>query len=243
MSLRMNIYGSSLTSFKQVLGSKDSAVLEGATECLSAAYGSHPETLAKAKAWLRTLIEDGFPLRQDREPPSEPGDGGLLTVHMETDIHAFVVHCLVRAIACDDHLDLAEESSKWAHPAVESLSRDLWNCGFTRSERRITHSKQSIVDYHNWMRKLVNGGPLFGDDFRSQWEIYSFFTNQELAFIIPIFQAALEFGGPVPDNVPDHLKDRVQTRLSEGAKRFLGDLIKWFVQIQEAGQDAFIMWW
>jgi hypothetical protein len=239
----MNIYGSSLTSFKHVLGSKDAPVLEAAMEWLTDAYPRDPDLLTKAKAWLRTLIEDGFPLRQDREPLSEPVDGALLIVHMETEMHAIVVYCIVQAIATEDHLHLAEESSSWAHPAVESLSRDLWNCGFTRSERRITHSKESIVDYHKWMRKLVNGGPLFGDDFRSQWSFYSFFTNQELAFIIPIFQAALEFEGPVPDNIPDHLKDRVQTHLSEGAKRFLGDLIKWFGQIQQAGQDAFIMWW
>jgi hypothetical protein len=242
MSLRMNIYGTSLTSFKQVIGSKDSAVLEEATACLSAAYEREPEILTRAKAWLRTLIVDGFPLRQDRKPPSEPADGGLLTMHMETEMHAFVVHCIVRAIATDDHLNLAEESDTWAHPAVGSLYRELSDRGFTRSEH-ITHSEQSIIDYHKWMVKLVNGGPLFGDDFRSNWSFYSFFTNQELAFIIPIFQAALEFEGPMPDNIPDHLKDRIQTHLSERAKMFVRDLIKWLGQIHEAGQDAFIMWW
>jgi len=242
MSLRINIYGTSLSSFKEVLGSKNAEVLEAAMSWLTDAKFDEPE-FTRGKAWLRTLIEDGFPLRQDREPPSEPADGGLMTVQAETEMHVHVMYCIIQAIATDDHLNLAEESSTWAHPAVESLSRELWNCGFARSEGRIKHSKQSIEAYHKWMRKLVNGGPLFGDDFRSHWSIYSFFTNQELAFIIPIFQAALEFQSPVPDNIPDHLKDRIQTRLSEGAKRFVGDLIKWFGQIHEAGQDAFIFWW
>jgi hypothetical protein len=31
--------------------------------------------------------------------------------------------------------------------------------------------------------------------------------------------------------------------LSDTGKKFVGDLIKWFGQIQQAGKDAFILWW
>jgi hypothetical protein len=31
--------------------------------------------------------------------------------------------------------------------------------------------------------------------------------------------------------------------LSQGGKAFIADLIKWFSQIQQAGQGALIFWW
>jgi hypothetical protein len=73
----MNVYGWSLPSFRQVLGSKDSAVLEKATALLSKTLPKEPG-LSKAKAWLATLIERGFPLRQGRQPPSEGQDAFIL---------------------------------------------------------------------------------------------------------------------------------------------------------------------
>ena len=234
MSLRMNLYGWSFPSFTQVLGSKDSAVLEAATARVSEALPKEP-AFSKAKAWLRTLIESGFPLRQEREPPSEPADGGLLTVQMETEVHAVVAYCLARAIARDDHLDLASESSDWAHPAVGSLYQDLASCGFTRS-------KSCCVQYFTWMSRLSNGSPLFGDDFRTEWSFYTLFTNDELAAMIPVFQAAADFNRPLPKGYPEEAAKQMRTGLSEGGKEFIGDLIKWFGQIQRAGQDAFILW-
>src|SRR5262249_29180982 len=82
LSLRMNLYGWNLPSFTQALGSKDAAVLEGATARLAQTVQEGP-ALSRAKAWLQTLISSGFPLRADREPPPEAADGGLLTVLME----------------------------------------------------------------------------------------------------------------------------------------------------------------
>jgi hypothetical protein len=231
----MNLYGWHLSSFTEVLGSKNSALLEAASARLLEALPKEPG-LSKAKAWLKTLIETGSSLRQDRPPPSEPADGGLLTVQMETEIHVTVVHCLARAIARPDHLDLAGESSNWKHPAVGSLYNELAACEFK-------HSGKCPVDYHTWMLTLSIGSPIFGDDFRTDWSFYSLFTNQELAAIIPVFQAAEQFKRSLPDNLPEDYRAKMRTSLSEGGKEFIGDLITWFSQIQQAGQDAFILWW
>jgi hypothetical protein len=231
----MNLYGWRLSSFTQALASKDSALLEAATARLSNAFTRDPAALAKAEAWLQTLIESGFPLRQDRPPTAEPADGGLLTVQMETAIHVAVVHCLARAIAREDDLDLAIDSSSWAYPAVGSLYEDFAACGFTRS-------KDCCVQLHSWMVRLGKGMPLFGDDFRSSWEFYTWFTNAELAAMVPVFQAAADFKRPLPKGYPQAARKKMRTGLSDGGKVFIGDLIKWFGQIQQAGQDAFILW-
>jgi hypothetical protein len=231
----MNLYGWSLSSFTQVLGSKDAAVLDAANADVVESLPNEPG-LSRGKAWLRTLIEKGCPLRQEREPPAIPGDGGLLTMQMETEVHAIVVYCIVCAIARDEHLDLAEESSYWAHSSVGALYQELSTCGFSRSP-------QCGVQYFSWMSKLLHGAPLFGDDFRSDWSFYSVFSNQELAEMIPVFQAAAEFKRTLPADYPAEAKANIRLELSENGKRFIGDLIGWFRRIQQAGQDAFILWW
>jgi hypothetical protein len=232
----MNLYGWRFSSFTQALGGKNSALLDAAAARLSEAFPKDPVALAKARAWLQTLIESGFPLRQDRQPPSEPAAGGLLTAQMETALHVAVVHCLIRAIACADDLDLAIDSSSWKHPAVASLYNELSACKFH-------HSGKCPVEFHAWMCKLIDGSPIFGDDFRTSWEFYSWFSNAELAAIIPVFQAAEQFKRTLPENLPENYQAKVRTSLSEGGKQFIGDLIKWFGAIQRAGQDAFILWW
>jgi hypothetical protein len=231
----MNLYGWRLSSLTQVLGSKDSALLGAATARLSEALPNEP-ALSKARAWLQTLIERGFPLRQDRPPPSEAADGGLLTLQMETEIHVTVVHCLARAIARADDLDLASESSNWAHPCVGSLHQELASCGFTRS-------KDCCAPYFSWMFRLSAGSPLFGDDFRTEWSFYTWFANEELAAMIPVFQAAADFQRPLPKGYPEEALKKMRVALSDSGKEFIGDLIKWFSRIQQAGQDAFILWW
>jgi hypothetical protein len=229
----MNLYGWSINSFTQVLGSKNAPVLEAATARLSE-YLDEPN-LSKGKAWLTNLIQTGFPLRGDRPPPSECAGGGLLTVQMESEVHVSVVHSIARAIADDNYLDLAGESSSWSHPAVGSLYNELAACEFK-------HSGKCPVEYHTWMWTLSNGSPIFGDDFRTDWSFYSLFTNQELAAIVPVFQAAEQFKRSLPDKLPEDYRAKMRTSLSEGGKHFIGDLIKWFSAIQRAGQDAFILW-
>jgi hypothetical protein len=230
----MNLYGWSLPSFRQVLGSKNAALLEAATARLSECLKE--PNLSRGKTWLTTLIDRGFPLQRDRQPPPEPADGGLLTLQMETEVHVFVVHAIARAIALDEHLDLAGESSNWQHPAVGALYNDLAACQFK-------HSGKCPVEFHTWMSNLSNGSPLFGDDFCTDWSFYTVFTNQELAAIIPVFQEAEQFKRSIPDNLPEDYKARMRISLSEGGKQFIGDLLRWFSAIQQAGQDAFILWW
>jgi hypothetical protein len=231
----MNLYGWRLSSFVRALGSKDSALLEAATARLSEALPKEP-ALSRARAWLQTLIGSGFPLRQDRPPPAPPADGGLLTLQMETDVHVAAVHCLARALAGEGDLDLAGESSDWAHPAVASLHQELVSCGFTRSPG-------CSVQYFTWMLRLSKGSPLFGDDFRTEWSFYTSFANEELAALVPVFQAAADFKRPVPKGPSEGARKKTRTGLSAGGKEFLGDLIRWFSRVQQAGQDAFILWW
>jgi hypothetical protein len=231
----MNLYGWRLSSVTQVLGSKDSALLEAATARLSEALPKEP-ALSQARAWLQTLIESGFPLQQDRPPLSVSADGSLLTVQMETEVHVTVVHCLARAIASEDDLDLASESSNWDHSAVGSLYQELASCGFTRST-------YCCPQYFSWMLRLSEGSPLFGDDFRTEWSFYTFFANEELAAMIPVFQAAADFKRSLPKDYPEEARKKMRMGLSDGGKEFIGGLIKWFSQIQQAGQDAFILWW
>lgn len=234
MSLRMNLYGWSFDAFRQVLGSKDSAVLESASKRLTESL-KEPE-LSKARGWLRTLLWDGFPPRQDRPPSAEPEDGGLLTVQMETESHVFAVYSIVRSIAQSPNVDLATESSDWTHSAVSSLYQDLSACGFSRS-------KDCPVRFHNWISQLSNGTALFGDDFRTQWSFYSWFTNHDLESVIPVLQAAAKFTRPVPEGYPEEARMKIPTGVSEDGKKYIADLLGWFGQLQTTGRDAFVLWW
>lgn len=210
-------------------------MLEKASAFVSETLPEEPSQ-SKAKAWIRTLVENGFPLREEREPPSEPADGGLLTVQMETEIHVFAIYCLARTVSHDDYLDLAGESSHWAHEGVVSLNRELTSCGFTRS-------KGCDAQYFSWMSRLGNGSPLFGDDFRTEWSFYTLFSNRDLAAMVPVLQAASDFDRILPEGYPEELVKKMATSLSDVGKDFCCNLVKWFGAIQRAGLDAFILWW
>ena len=231
----MNLYGWSLPSFTRVLGSKDPAVFDAAAGCLSESLEREPAR-TKGAVWLRTLVNVGYPLREDRGPPAELADGGLLTMQMETEAHAVVVYSVMRAIARPEHIDFAGQSSNWTHAAVGSLYRELASCGFTKS-------KQCPPQYFTWMAKLSGGSPLFGDDFRSDWTFYSWLSNQELVSFVSVLRAAAEFKRALPPGMPEALAQRTPTELSESGKEFVGNLIRWFGQLQQASQDAFILWW
>lgn len=231
----MNLRGWSFPNFQQLLGSNDSAVLEKASELISETLEKEPAQQAKAKAWLRTLIQNGFAIREDRETSSEPADGGLLLVPMETEAHVFTVYCMARATARDDCLDLASESSSWHHSAVAALYDEL-------SALKFHLSGKCPVEYHTWMSKLSNGSPIFGDDFLTDWSFYTLFSNRELAAMIPVLQAAADFQRSLPEGYPEEFTKKMATELSDFGKKFVLDLIKWYGQIQLAGQDAFILW-
>ena len=155
---------------------------------------------------------------------------------METEAHVCVAHCIARAIARDEYCDLGMESSNWSHPVVGTVYQELVSSGFTRSNT-------CSIDFHSWMSKLSNGSPLFGDDLRTAWSFYTYFSNQELTAMIPVFRAAVDHKRAVPEGFPEEVTSKMVTSLSEGGKEFLRDLINWFGQIQDAGQDAFILWW
>lgn len=235
MSLRMNLYGWSQRSFEQALGSKDSVVLDNATARLADVYKEEAD-LSVSKSWCRTLIEDGSPLRQQRQPPTIPVDGSLMTLRVETGMHVSVVHCIARAIAREEHLDLSGESSIWAHPAVGGLYRDLASCGFTRSG---SCGRPFLVS----MSKLSEGTPLFGDAFRTEWSFYTIFGNDELIEMIPMLQAANDFKRTLPKGCPEEMASTMMLCLSDGSSKFAERLIGWFSAIQREGQDAFILWW
>jgi hypothetical protein len=232
----MNLYGWSLASFRDVLGSKDPAVLESAMATLCESLQEGP-ALDRGKAWLRTLIESGYPFRQDRPEEPIPDDGGLLTVRMETEAHAFVVYSIAQTIRREEYLDLASKSSHWAHGALGASYGEMSACKFlplaAGVDRRFFGLKMA----------LSNGSPLFGDDFRTDWSFYSILTRDQLAILISAFRAAIAYTRPLPADYPEAMAKSVKTRLSDTAKEFLGDLITWFGRIEQAGQDAFILWW
>jgi hypothetical protein len=231
----MNLYGFSLQAFRNVLASADSSVLKAASAIFVESQ-KNESAITKGKAWLQTLIDRGFPFREERAQPAEPKEGGLLTMQMETEAHVFAVYSIVRAIAADGSLDLASDSSKWGHAAVSSFYRELGDC-------RFAESRQCPREFHSWIWKLSHGTPLFGDDFRTDWSFYTIFTNQELAAIVPVLQAAADYERPVPEGLPEFRKSTLKTRLSDDARQFAQELSRWFGQIKEAGQDAFILWW
>lgn len=235
VSLRMNLYGWRIPEFLRVIGSQDPAVLKRATSRVTESLSSGPAQ-SQAIAWLHTLVMKGYPLRWDREQAMEPAEGELLTVQMETEVHALTVYCLARAIAREEHLEFAGESSYWKHSAVGSLYRELEACGFTRST-----SCDPLL--FSGITSLENGRPLFGDDFRTEWSYYTWFTNSDLSAMISVFQAAVDYRRDIPEGVSEKFAKNGATSISDDAKQFVTDLNDWFQRIQVAGQDAFILWW
>ena len=233
MSLRMNLYGWHLFTFKQALGSQNKSLLNSARAHLSKTF-KEPQ-LSRANAFVRTLVENGYPLLSERQFPSEPDDGGLLTMQMETETHVFAVHCLARALATPEHLDLAMESSTWSHPSIGALLREVGSCGFTRS-------KEFNRKFYTWIWALDKGTPLFGDEFHTTWSRYTLFPNQELTEIVQLLRAAATFARKLPESYTPEQAKQFPTSLSPVAQKFANDLAKWFDQIQQAGQDAFILW-
>src|SRR5215469_6663797 len=121
MSLRMNLYGWSFTAFRNTIGSGDEALLQKATAQLNEAL-KEPH-LSRGVAWLRTLIQKGYPLREEPAPFLPREDGGLVSVLAETETHAVVVDAIKMAIAQPDHLNLVVRSSTWVKECGASLHR------------------------------------------------------------------------------------------------------------------------
>src|SRR5262245_29699396 len=125
MSLRMALYGWKLQEFIAVIGSKDAKVLEAASAHLAEAFEGHRDqtTLPKAMAWLRTLINKGFPLRNQRERPTVAADGDLLVMRMEAGIHVAVIHSIFWGIRREEFLNPASDT--WGQGVSSSLHEEL----------------------------------------------------------------------------------------------------------------------
>jgi hypothetical protein len=235
MALRMNLYGCKLQSLIDAVGGNDYSIIESATKCLADVFHNDADFL-KAKAWLRTLIYEGCPLRDSRQLPAVADDGGRLLSRMETEIHAFVVYAIVRSIARPEDHDFSSESSSWHHSAISALYDDLSTCGFTRS-------RQCPIRFHGWISAMSNGTPLFGDDFRTEWSFYSLLKNNDLSGLLAAFYVAMNYEREIPEMLPVEARVGLATRLSEAGRSLMADLSNWFTKIHEDGQDAFIFWW
>lgn len=234
MSIRMHIYGWSFDTFREVLGSGDVRVLDQALEMVGKSWINEVDR-PKGEAWLRTLIERGYPLCGERPPVTCPDDGGLATVRMETEIHIACIYYLSRVISGEGQLDLAGKSSFYTHGAMRSLDREM-------SASQFTKRMDCGVEFFRWMQALLCGNPLFGDQFRSYWSYYSHFRNEELAAMLPVFQQAIDFRRPFPEGYPEEMREKMTQCLSQSCKEYLRDLIEWFGEIEQAGHDTFIYW-
>ncbi len=232
MSLRVTLCSWKLQEFVDVIGSKNSVVLKAAASHLANVYKHEKDNskLNSANAWLRTLINQGLPLRRDRKTPTVGAKGNLLVLHMEAGIHVSVINSIVSALggkqrACDE----------WGSGLSSAFHSELRRCGFFRDTR-------VPLDFITTLVKLDGGTPLFGDGFHTGWEFYSVIENREIAALVAGFRAALRFRRILPRSFPKDARKRVQTRLSDDLRPLLGKIVKLFAQIQKAGQDAYIIW-
>jgi len=231
----MNLSGCRIQAITAAIGSNDSVILDRASTHLSDILSDVSARL-KAQAWLQTLVGTGYPLRSARQPPALQDDGSLLVHHLEAEIHICAIHSLVQALNQEDYLDLAGESSHWSHPAITALSDDLRACGFTRSD-------ECPASLFTWLSALSYGTPLFGDGFQTEWSFYSFVANEELQSVIADLAVAMAYERPLPDYIPDDVRKTMNTRLSDNGQEFARELSGWFERIQQAGQDAYVIWW
>jgi hypothetical protein len=232
MSLRVTLYSWKLQEFIDVIGSKNSVVLKAAATNLANIYKREKDNskLNSANAWLRTLINQGFPLRRDRKRPTVGAKGKLLVMHMEAGIHVAVIHSLICSLGAK-----RVTFDEWSQGIHGAIHKELRECGFLRSEK-------VQVEFLLTLGKLDCGTPLFGDDFFTGWELYSIIENHEIAALVAGFRAALRFKRKLPRGLPKDVKKRLKTRVSDDCREFLGKSVKWFGQIQKAGQDAYILW-
>jgi hypothetical protein len=232
MSLRPSLYRWKLREFIDMIGSKNSVVLKAAAAHLADIYKNEKERskFQSANAWLQTLINQGLPLRRDRERPTVGAKGNLLATHMEAGIHVAVIHSLICTLGAK-----RVTFDEWSQGIHGAIHKELRESGFLRSEK-------VQLEFLLTLRKLDCGTPLFGDDFYTGWEFYSIIENHEIAALVAGFRAALRFKRELPRSFPKEARKRIKTRVSDDFRDFIGKSVKWFGQIQKAGQDAYILW-
>jgi hypothetical protein len=231
MSLRVTLCSWKLQEFIDVIGSKNSVVLKAAAAHLADIYKNEKDKpqLHSANAWLRTLINQGLPLRRDRERPTVGAKGKLLVMHMEAGVHVAVIDSIVSALGGKQ---LAFDV--WGSRLSSALHSELRRCGFFQT--------RVPLDFITTMGKLDGGTPLFGDGFHTGWEFYSVIENHEIAALVAGFRAALRFRRKLPRSFSKEARKRVSTRLPDDLRPLLGKIVKLFAQIQKESQDAYILW-
>jgi hypothetical protein len=232
MSLRPSLYSWKLQEFIDLIGSKNSVLLKAAAAQLADIYKNEKakSKLQSANAWLGTLINQGLPFRRDRERPTVGANGNLLVTHMEAGIHVAVIHSVVCALGAK-----RVTFDEWGQATHNAIHRELRESGFLRLGK-------VQLDFLTTNQKLACGTPLFGDDFYTGWEFYSIIENHEIAALVAGFRAALRFKRKLPRGLPKDARKRIKTRVSDEFRDFIGKFVKWFRQIQKAGQDAYILW-
>jgi hypothetical protein len=235
MSLRPALYGWKIQEFIDVIGSKNVKVQKAALGHLREVYESPGDQaeLRKARAWLRTLINKGYPLRRDRKPPIVRADGELLLMRMETGIHVAVVNSLVQALRRDEFVQPLFD--RWSQGVSSAIHNELRACG-------LFGSRASSVEFITALSRLDGGTALFGDGFHTGWEYYSVIEKAQIGLLLAGFEAVLNFERKLPDGIPAEAKKRLRTRVSADARGLITELIDWFGKIERAGQDAFILW-
>lgn len=235
MALRMNIYGCNIQAIKDILGSKNTVILDAVIKNLVDVFHNKDDH-HKALAWLNTLINDGFTLKSERESPTVQSDGGLLIHLLETEVHITVINRIMHVLRDDRSIDLTTHSSHYHYSAMTELYRELRLCGFTSS-------RECPKYFYKLMFALLHGSPLFGDNFHSDWSFYAFLTNQELSQLTSVLNKAKQFERSISKELPEEIRVARKTCLSNMGISFVNDLIEWFSQIHKAGQDAYLLWY
>jgi hypothetical protein len=235
MSLRMNLYGFTPTEVIDCIGSTDQNIQQDAKREVSRLLRAEADQ-AKARGWLRTIFGGrAVSLRKDRPALAVGDDGGLVITQVETEIHALALFGLVQAVRANRYLDISAESSHWHQKAVSSLYAEMSACGFFRSGN-------VPIEFHTWISQLIDGTPLFGDSFWSDWSYYSILERRELAQFGNVLQSAITYQREIPEEIPEDVARTITRTLSNQGKRFASDFSGWCSQLSQVGQDAFILW-
>lgn len=236
MALRLNLYGCHIEPILSSVGSGSSQLLEAAIANLAKPIPGDEGSHKKSVLWLTTLIRDGYPNRGLRPEPAEPDDGGLLVSLSETQVHVSAMHALTMAVRGNDCVDLSMDSSTWQYSAIVSLDDQLKACGFTRSSA-------CSIEFLRSLGAIIEGAPIFGDCFCTEWSFYCFLPKSHLFRLITTLAAAIDYRREIPEYVPPDVREKMLDRLSDPARSFATVLSEWFQKIADAGQDAYIIWW
>ncbi|MBI1247035.1 hypothetical protein GC197_04230 [bacterium] len=220
MALRMHLYGCNLATIRETFESGNAELLLAAQRRVISIYGN-AELCARANAWLRALIEEGYSLSFDRTADAPDS---------EAHPHAAAINGLVKTLAQPSWLDLSRDSSQWDQAAMEAFMNDVRGLKFESSAIPVYSKKFFPVT----IAKLSGGTALFSDRFNYRWGYYCFLEHAELGLLLAALADVKTYKGELPD-LPS-------TRISKESERLIDAMIGLFQQIQQANQDAYVLW-